>query len=53
MERIPVQSWEVSYTELGGTFGPIQAISDFIYLISAVVSEQTVQNFTGVGPLVQ
>ena len=25
-------------TELGGVFGPIQAISDFIYLISAVIS---------------
>ena len=26
------------YTELGGVFGPIQVISDFIYLISAVIS---------------
>ena len=36
------------YTELGGAFGPI---SDFIYLISAVISEQTVRDFIRVGPL--
>ena len=39
------------YTELGGAFGPIQAISDFINLITAVISEQTVRDFICVVPL--
>ena len=33
------------YTELGGAFGPIQAISDFIYLISAVISSDFNSDF--------
>ena len=35
-----------SYTELGGAFGPIQAISDFFYLISAVISSHFRANRT-------
>ena len=35
-----------SYMELGGVFGLIQAISDYIYLISAVISSDFRANCT-------
>ena len=38
--------FEGPYTELGGAFGQIQAISDFIYLISAVISSDFRANRT-------
>ena len=37
-----------AYTELGGAFGPIQAISDFIYLIS---KQTYVRDFICIRPL--
>ena len=36
--------------ELGGAFGPIQTISDFIYLISAVISSDFRANRTRFHP---